>query len=136
MTHKQCPEPWVRNPQLWENFKKRIAQKEDDEVVEKKTVLVDGKEYTCECIEKDGHNFVKMRSLSQAGYDVVFDAARQLPAMTAPQCRAFVPDGDEAVQDAIVTLRGTCGLEEQTIAYMRKYQYGDDLVKKLAVAVK
>lgn len=117
-----------------EGFGKTV-QKEDDEVVETKTVLVDGKEYSCECIEKDGHNFVKMRSLSQAGYDVVFDAARQMPAMTAPQCRAFVPEGDEEVQDAIDTLQEACGLEEQTIAYMRKYQYGDDLVKKLAKAV-
>lgn len=116
-----------------EGFGKTVE--EDDEVVEKKTVLVDGKEYTCECIEKDGNNFVKMRSLSQAGYNVVFDAARKLPAMTAPQCRVFVPEGDEAVQDAIDTLREACGLEEQTIAYMRKYQYGDDLVKKLAKAV-
>ena len=116
-----------------EGFGKTVE--EDNEVVETKTMLVDGKEYTCECIEKDGHNFVKMRSLSQAGYDVVFDAARQLPAMTAPQCRAFVPEGDEAVQDAIDTLREACGLEEQTIAYMLKYQYGDDLVKKLAKAV-
>ncbi|MGO5097628.1 peptidoglycan recognition protein family protein [Agathobaculum sp. LCP25S3_E8] len=111
-------------------------EEEDDEVIEQKTVLVDGKEYKCECIEKDGHNFVKMRSLSQAGYDVVFDAARQLPAMTAPQCRAFVPDRDEAVQDAIDTLQETCGLEEQTIAYMRKYKYGDELVTKLAAAMK
>lgn len=28
VTHKECPEPWVRNPQLWENFKKRLE--EDD----------------------------------------------------------------------------------------------------------
>lgn len=116
-----------------EGFGKTVE--EDNEVVETKTVLVDGKEYTCECIEKDGNNFVKMRSLSQAGYNVVFDAARKLPAMTAPQCRAFVPEGDEAVQDAIDTLQEVCGLEEQTIAYMRKYQYGDELVKKLAKAV-
>lgn len=132
VTHKQCPEPWVRNPQMWENFKKRIAQKEDDEVVEKKTVLVDGKEYTCEVIEKDGNNFVKMRSLPQAGYTVVFDAARKIPAITAPQCRAFVPEADKDVQDAIATLQKVCGLEDQTIEYLRKYAYGDDLVKKLA----
>lgn len=132
VTHKQCPEPWVRNPQMWENFKNRIAQKEDDEVVEKKTVLVDGKEYKCECIEKDGNNFVKMRSLPQAGYTVVFDAARKIPAITAPQCRAFVPEADKDVQDAIATLQKACGLEDQTIEYLRKYAYGDDLVKKLA----
>ena len=28
------------------------------------------------------------------------------------------------------------GLEEQTMAYLLKYRYGDDLVKKLADAVK
>lgn len=132
VTHKECPEPWVRNPQLWEDFKKRLTKKEDEEVVETKTVLVDGKEYKCECIEKDGNNFVKMRSLSQAGYDVVFDAARQLPAMTAPQCRPFVPEADENVKNAVRTLQEVCGLEDQTIEYLRKYEYGDDLVKKLA----
>lgn len=132
VTHKECPEPWVRNPQLWEDFKKRLTQKEDEEVVEKKTVLLDGKEYTCDCIEKDGINFVKMRSLPQAGYTVVFDAARKLPAITSPQCRTFVPDADVTVQDAIDKLREVCGLEEQTIEYLRKYRYGDDLVKKLA----
>ena len=26
VTHKECPEPWVRNPQLWENFKKRLEE--------------------------------------------------------------------------------------------------------------
>ena len=108
---------------------------EDDEVVETKTVLVDGKEYPCECIEKDGNNFVKLRSLSQAGYSVVFDAARQLPAITAPQCRTFVPDGDEVVQDAIDTLQEKCGLEAKTINYLRRYEYGDDLVTKLAQAM-
>lgn len=111
------------------------VQKEDAEVVEKKTVLVDGKEYTCECIEKGGNNFVKMRSLTQAGYDVVFDAARQVPAITAPQCRAFVPEGDEEVLDAIDTLQEVCGLEQKTIEYLLRYEYGDVLVKKLAAAV-
>lgn len=110
-------------------------EQEDDEVVEKKTVLVDRKEYACECIEKDGNNFVKLRSLSQAGYSVVFDAARQLPAITAPQCRTFVPDGDEAVQDAIDTLQEKCGLEAKTIDYLRRYEYGDELVTKLAQAM-
>lgn len=135
VTHKACPEPWVRNPQLWEDFKRRLTQKEETEVVEKKSVLLDGKEYTCECIEKGGNNFVKMRSLTQAGYDVVFDSARQMPAITAPQCRAFVPEGGEDVQDAIDTLQEAAGLEEQTIGYLLRYQYGDELVTKLAKAV-
>lgn len=28
VTHKECPEPWVRNPQLWGNFKKRLEEKD------------------------------------------------------------------------------------------------------------
>ena len=117
-----------------EGFGKTV-QKEETEVVEKKSVLLDGQAYTCECIEKAGENYVRMRSLTQAGYDVVFDSARQMPAITAPQCRAFVPDGDEDVQDAIDTLQEAAGLEDQTIGYLLRYQYGDELVTKLAKAV-
>ena len=125
----------MRNPQLWEDFKRRLVEEEDG-MIEKKNVLLNGTAYPCECIEKDGYNFVKMRSLTQAGYDVVFDAARQMPAITAPQCRPFVPEGDEAVQDAVDALQEVCGLEEQTIAYLLRYEYGDELVRKLAAGLR
>lgn len=29
VTHKDCPEPWVRNPQLWEKFKAMLTEKEE-----------------------------------------------------------------------------------------------------------
>lgn len=118
-----------------EGFGKKV-QKEDDEVTQKKTVSIDGKNYTCDVIEKAGYNYVQLADLAQAGYGVTYDAKTKVPGIVAPQCRAFVPDGDEAVQDAIVTLQETCGLEEQTIKYLLRYRYGDDLVRKLATAVK
>lgn len=118
-----------------EGFGKTV-QKEDDEVIQKKTVSIDGKNYTCDVIEKAGYNYVQLADLAQAGYGVTYDAKTKVPGIVAPQCRAFVSDGDEAVQDAIVTLQETCGLEEQTIKYLLRYRYGDDLVKKLAAAVK
>ena len=118
-----------------EGFGKKV-QKEDDEVTQKKTVSIDGKNYTCDVIEKAGYNYVQLADLAQAGYGVTYDAKTKVPGIVAPQCRAFVPDGDEAVQDAIVTLQETCGLEEQTVKYLLRYRYGDDLVKKLAAAVK
>lgn len=118
-----------------EGFGKTV-QKEDDEVTQKKTVSIDGKNYTCDVIEKAGYNYIQLADLAQAGYGVTYDAKTKVPGIVAPQCRAFVPDGDEAVQDAIVTLQETCGLEEQTIKYLLRYRYGDDLVKKLAAAVK
>lgn len=30
VTHKQCPEPWVRNPRLWEKFKTMLTEEVED----------------------------------------------------------------------------------------------------------
>lgn len=143
VTGKACPEPWVRDESLWRKFKARLTapvepepKKEDDEVVEKKKVLLNGKTYECDVITKDATNYIKMRSLQQAGFTIGYDAVRKVPSITAPQCRTFVPDGDEAVQAAVDTLQESAGLEKQTIEYLLRYQWGEDLVKKLAAAVK
>ena len=125
--------PWAEVQQFAEPEKS--AKKEDDEAVEKKNVLLNGKTYTCECICRDDVNYIKMRSLQQAGFNVVYDAVRQMPAITTPQCRTFVPDGDEVVQAAVDTLQESAGLEKQTIEYLLRYQWGEDLVKKLAAAM-
>lgn len=124
--------PWAEVQKYAEPEKKE----EDKIVVEKKNVMLNGKTYTCECITKDEVNYIKMRSLEQAGFTVTYDAVRKLPSITAPQCRTFVPDGDEAVQAAVDTLQESAGLEKQTIEYLLRYQWGEDLVKKLAAAVK
>ena len=58
-----------------------------------------------------------------------------MPGIVAPQTREDVPDGDSEVQAAIETIQQAAGLEEQTMAYLLKYRYGDDLVKKLAAAI-
>lgn len=36
---------------------------------------------------------------------------------------------------AIETIQQAAGLEEQMMAYLLKYRYGDDLVEKLAAAI-
>ena len=143
VTGKDCPEPWVRDESLWRKFKARLTapvepepKKEDDEVVEKKKVLLNGKTYECDVITKDATNYIKMRSLQQAGFMIGYDAVRKVPSITAPQCRTFVPEGDEAVQAAVDTLQESAGLEKETIEYLLRYQWGEDLVKKLAAAVK
>lgn len=141
VTGKLCPEPWVRDESLWRKFKARLTapvepepKKEADEV-EKKNVLLNGKTYTCECICRDDVNYIKMRSLAQAGFNVVYDAVRQMPSITAPQCRTFVPDGTPDVQEAIDTVQEVLGLEKQTIEYLLRYQYGDELIKKIAAHI-
>lgn len=136
VTHKECPEPWVRNPKQWGKFLAMLTEKEDEELVKNKKVLLNGKAYDCECIDKNDVNYIKMRSLTQAGFNVVYDAVRQQPSITAPQSRAFVPDCTAEVQEAVDVLRENVGLEQQTIEYLRRYQWGDELVKKIAKAVK
>lgn len=123
-----------------DNFPWKQAQQymreEDDEVVEKKTVCIDGKNYTCDVIEKAGYNYVQLADLAQAGYGVTYDAKTKVPGIVAPQTRTDMPNTDGEVQTAVEVVQAACGLEESTMAYLLKYQYGDDLVRKLAAAVK
>ena len=37
VTRKNCPEPWVRNPQLWEKFKTMLTEKEVEDMTEAQT---------------------------------------------------------------------------------------------------
>lgn len=36
VTHKECPEPWVRKPNQWENFKKMLTEKEVENMTEQR----------------------------------------------------------------------------------------------------
>lgn len=110
-------------------------EKEDDEVVEKKTVCIDGQDYTCSCIMKNGENYIRLRDLVQAEYGITYDAKTSVPGIVAPQTRAQVPAADEAVQTAIDAVQAAAGLEEQTMVYLLRYRYGDELVTKLAAAM-
>lgn len=37
VTRKNCPEPWVRNPQLWQKFKNMLTEKEVEDMTEAQT---------------------------------------------------------------------------------------------------
>lgn len=121
-----------------EGFGKTVQQtapeKEDDEMVENKTVQLDGSDYTCSCIVKSGEHYVRLRDLEQAGYDVTYDAGTQTPGIAAPQTRIFAPENDE-VQAAVDRVQTACGLEDRTMDYLIRYEYGDDLLRKLAAAI-
>lgn len=117
-----------------EGFGKTV-QEEDDEVVEKKTICIDGKNYTCDVIEKDGYNYIQMADLTQAGYGVTYDAKTQIPGMVAPMTRAEIQTEEEDVQRAIEKIQAAAGLEESTMAYLLHYKYGDDLIRKIAAAI-
>lgn len=37
VTRKNCPEPWIRNPQLWQKFKDMLTEKEVEDMTEAQT---------------------------------------------------------------------------------------------------
>ena len=43
---------------------------------------------------------------------------------------------DKTVEDAKKTIKAKAGLADNTIKYLSDYKYGDDLLKKLAAAMK
>lgn len=118
-----------------EGFGKTV-QKEDDEVVEKKTVCIDGKNYTCDVIMKKGTNYVQLADLAQAGYGVTYDAKTKVPGIVAPMTRPGDIAVDQETQQALEAVQHAAGLTAETMVYLMQYRYGDDLVKKLADAVK
>lgn len=61
-----------------------IKVEEVDEVVKTMILEIDGREYPVEAIEKDGTNYVKLRSFEQAGYTVGWDEQRRLPSIKRP----------------------------------------------------
>ena len=118
-----------------EGFGKTV-QKENDEVTQKKTVCIDGKNYTCDVIEKEGYNYVQLADLAQAGYGVTYDAKTQVPGIVAPMTRPGDIAVDQETQQALEAVQRAAGLTAETMVYLMQYRYGDDLVKKLAAAVK
>lgn len=101
---------------------------EDEDMVKPIRLEIDGKEYTVDAIEKDGANYVKLRAFEQAGYEISFDAAKKLPAILAPDTRAVEVFGS----DAATRLQARAGLAPETVAYLLRYAYGEELVRKLA----
>lgn len=46
VTRKNCPEPWIRNPQLWEKFKTMLTEKEVEDMTEAQTRAIAKQEIT------------------------------------------------------------------------------------------
>ena len=85
VTHKICPEPYVRDVKAWENFKARLIApdvKEDDEMVEQIKIKVNGKDYKADRILKDDKNFICLQDLAQAGFEIGYNKGTKIPSIT------------------------------------------------------
>ncbi len=58
-----------------------IPKKEDDELVEKITMKINGKEVQVERIFKDNRNYVKLDDLKAYGLDVTWDSVKKIPVI-------------------------------------------------------
>lgn len=63
------------------------------------------------------------------------DVQKEKVKLCSVPCRGYGAGGRQRGAAAIETIQRAAGLEEQTMEYLLKYRYGDDLVKKLAVAI-
>lgn len=103
----------------------------DELKVEKKTMNIDGKDYTVSSIEKDGENYVRIRDFAQAGYVIDYDRQTLEPSILAPQTRAVDKQDEEDFELSIQAVKDRFGFEDQTMQYLFRYQYGVELLEKL-----
>lgn len=81
VTGKICPEPYVRDGKLWNDFKHRLTE-EDNEMIEKIKVKINGKEYDANRILKEDRNYICLKDLEQAGFKIGYDADTKVPSIT------------------------------------------------------
>ena len=73
VTGKNCPEPFVRQPEQWTAFKNMLLDysKEGDEMVKNSKMIINGKEVEVKRILKDGTNYISIRDIADAlGYKI------------------------------------------------------------------
>lgn len=104
---------------------------QDELKVEKKIMNIDGKDYTVSSIEKDGENYVRIRDFEQAGYVIDYDRQTLEPSMLAPQTRIVTDKDKDALEVSLDKVQERYNFEDQTIDYLFKYKYGDDLIERL-----
>ena len=101
---KPCPLYWVNNPKDFVKFKedvKRILEGED-EMIEKTTAVINGKEYEVSRILKDGRNYVALADFKQAGFEVSYDAETKIPSIAnEPKELHLTVDGKETSVEAV-----------------------------------
>ena len=100
VTHKVCPAPYVNDLKAWEKFKERL--KEDDEMIEKITVNVNGKDYKADRILKENKNFICIKDLEQAGFEIGYDKDSKVPSISNG-CKELklTVDGKETSVEAV-----------------------------------
>ncbi len=81
VTHKNCPAPFVENAQAWSDFRARIAEKEDNEMVDTTSIKINGTKCSINRILKDGKNYICLSDLKGKGFNVGYDVNSKIPSL-------------------------------------------------------
>ncbi len=81
VTHKRCPEPFVRDEIRWRNFTARLTLQEKIKMSEKTNLNINGKIYSADRILENDSNFINIRSFEQAGFKVGYDPVTKIPSI-------------------------------------------------------
>lgn len=101
VTGKLCPEPYVRDSKAWNEFKTRLTE-EDNEMVTNTKIIINGKNYTVSRILKDNKNYICLKDLEAAGFEVGYDVNTKIPSITnLAKELCITVDGDETSIEAV-----------------------------------
>lgn len=81
-------------------------------------------------------NGVQITAVLNIGYKSGYNARRWTKHGKLPWVEYDTETVDKAVEAAKETIKAKAGLADSTIKYLADYKYGDDLLKKLAAAMK
>jgi len=135
VTGKVCPNSFCVNESRlkeWENFKNLIQ--EEEEMVEKITVNINGKDYKADKILKEDKNYICVQDLAQVGFKIGYNNKTKVPSIAnEPKKLPLTVDGEETSVEAVningnnyVPIRGLAGA---TGAFEVDYKDGNVVVK-------
>ena len=86
---KTCPEPWVRYPEQWQAFKKRLTEEEEEEMVRFKTI-----EEVPEALRPETEKLMKRGALKGKGGNLGLDVTEDM-LRTMIVCQRMVDEDKE-----------------------------------------
>lgn len=86
---KTCPEPWVRFPEQWQDFKRRLTEKEEEDMVRFKTI-----EEVPETLRPETEKLMKRGALKGKGGNLGLDVTEDM-LRTMIVCQRMVDEDKE-----------------------------------------
>ena len=129
VTHKICPEPFVRDIYAWDNFKKLIVNSgEVSEVKKTIDVVINGKNSFTEGYFADGRNLFTVDFIRQLGFEVGYDEKTKQVIINPKELQLNVDGKNMSVETVNIAGSNFCSIRSMAEAVGRfevaKYENG------------